>query len=387
MKCKRWLSLCAILALFLCAFPVEAVAQETSYPKPFAVEEWTFLSYKDGFGYAQDDFSLTVYGYLGDGVETLQIPSAIDGVPVTAVDYTVTMSFFARDYPEVRRLVIPEGVTYIGRLTLQQLPNLEEVVLPQSLRMIAYGAFSGATSLTDITIPDTVQVILPSAFTDDVTIHADPNTYAARYAQYHGLAFEPIVYTHSAGDVNADGVCNSTDARLVLQHSVGKATLSEDVAPFADVDGDGEVTSTDARLCLQHAVGQEVATITVPTAHGTPPLVSTQAEVYAKVYYQTTVSGGRVLEKREYGPVADRLAVIQAINHIASGAYTMAEGHLLSIVNVWLTFEEPDGTSVSFELQQQGGWVLKYDNHWYYHFGSSEGDTNNSWQTLYDALN
>lgn len=58
------------------------------------------------------------------------------------------------------------------------------------------------------------------------------------------------------GDVNEDGVVNTTDARLVLQTAVGKAELTERAAKAADVNGDGVVNTTDARLILQLAVGK-----------------------------------------------------------------------------------------------------------------------------------
>ena len=67
-------------------------------------------------------------------------------------------------------------------------------------------------------------------------------------------------HTGLAGDINADGTVNTTDARLALQHAVGKITLTEAEQEAADVNGDGGVDTTDARLILQAAVGK----ITLP---------------------------------------------------------------------------------------------------------------------------
>ena len=58
------------------------------------------------------------------------------------------------------------------------------------------------------------------------------------------------------GDVNVDGTVDTTDARLVLQHAVGKSVLKEEEQMMADVNGDGWVNTTDARLILQYAVGK-----------------------------------------------------------------------------------------------------------------------------------
>ena len=59
-----------------------------------------------------------------------------------------------------------------------------------------------------------------------------------------------------SGDVNGDGKVDTTDARLVLQHAVGKSVLKEEEQMMADVNGDGRVDTTDARLILQYTVGK-----------------------------------------------------------------------------------------------------------------------------------
>lgn len=57
------------------------------------------------------------------------------------------------------------------------------------------------------------------------------------------------------GDVNEDEKINSSDALLVLQHSVGTAILEENQKIIADVTGDGRINSSDALIILQVAVG------------------------------------------------------------------------------------------------------------------------------------
>lgn len=56
------------------------------------------------------------------------------------------------------------------------------------------------------------------------------------------------------GDANDDGVVNSSDARLVLQYTVGLATLTDRQLEAADVDENGNVNSSDAREILILAV-------------------------------------------------------------------------------------------------------------------------------------
>lgn len=57
------------------------------------------------------------------------------------------------------------------------------------------------------------------------------------------------------GDVNGDGDINSTDARLILQYTVGYEELTAEQLARADVKPDGSVNSSDARAVLQYTVG------------------------------------------------------------------------------------------------------------------------------------
>lgn len=53
------------------------------------------------------------------------------------------------------------------------------------------------------------------------------------------------------GDVNSDGVLDSTDALIVLRMSLGIV----DPDPIGDVNGDGGVDSQDALLLLRMSLG------------------------------------------------------------------------------------------------------------------------------------
>lgn len=58
------------------------------------------------------------------------------------------------------------------------------------------------------------------------------------------------------GDVNKDTKINSSDALLILQHSVGVITLTSEQKTLADVNNDSKVNSSDALKILQYSVGQ-----------------------------------------------------------------------------------------------------------------------------------
>lgn len=60
------------------------------------------------------------------------------------------------------------------------------------------------------------------------------------------------------GDLNNDGVVNSTDALAVLMSTVNKKTLTAAEKAVADTTKDGAINSTDALMILQYAVGKRL---------------------------------------------------------------------------------------------------------------------------------
>lgn len=60
------------------------------------------------------------------------------------------------------------------------------------------------------------------------------------------------------GDLNNDGIINSTDALAVLMSTVNKKTLTAAEKAVADTTKDGTINSTDALMILQYAVGKRL---------------------------------------------------------------------------------------------------------------------------------
>ena len=57
------------------------------------------------------------------------------------------------------------------------------------------------------------------------------------------------------GDVDGNGVIDTTDALLALRHALGIINLSPAERQRADVDGNGVIDTTDALLILRYALG------------------------------------------------------------------------------------------------------------------------------------
>ena len=63
------------------------------------------------------------------------------------------------------------------------------------------------------------------------------------------------VAPYTLGDVNNDGMWNTTDAMSVLRYAVGLEELTATQLLAANVNGDSYINSTDALFILQYGVG------------------------------------------------------------------------------------------------------------------------------------
>ncbi|MBR0510377.1 MAG: leucine-rich repeat protein [Clostridia bacterium] len=63
---------------------------------------------------------------------------------------------FWRD-TRIKKIVVREGVTYLGRMIFRELPNLTEVVLEEGLKEMEFGIFTDSKSLTELELPSTFQ--------------------------------------------------------------------------------------------------------------------------------------------------------------------------------------------------------------------------------------
>lgn len=64
----------------------------------------------------------------------------------------------------VKKIIIADGITTIGKHSFSHLSSLESVIIPNSVTTIEFGAFGNCKKLTSITIPDSVVTIEDDAF-------------------------------------------------------------------------------------------------------------------------------------------------------------------------------------------------------------------------------
>lgn len=110
------------------------------------------------FEYKEVDGYIIVMSYTGtDG--NVVIPSEIDGKKVMALGGKI---FFCNEF--VTSVELPETIVEIPTYAFYKCTNLEKVVIPEGVKFIGMHAFEECTSLTAVQIPDSVVTIGDFAF-------------------------------------------------------------------------------------------------------------------------------------------------------------------------------------------------------------------------------
>lgn len=115
-------------------------------------------------GLTKDGTGVVIKGYTGK-VIAVKIPATIQGMPVKEIgteENNMTIAPFLRS--AITSVIIPEGVTTIGKNSFRNSRQLTSVTLPSTLTTIEENAFSDCIALKTITIPDSVTFIGSSVF-------------------------------------------------------------------------------------------------------------------------------------------------------------------------------------------------------------------------------
>lgn len=165
----------------------------------------------------QEDDTYKVTGYRGAARDVI-IPASIDGKPVTAIDADTFNSYAPKSseaiawrrrsivwvqFPGSIQTVPPELFADYG--SSDKCPNLREVVLCEGVQIVDQGAFRGCKALSRVDLPASVQTIGAFAFADTgLTDLVLPGT-VNRIGQH---AFEGCAHMHTmrvkAAQPNAD---------------------------------------------------------------------------------------------------------------------------------------------------------------------------------------
>lgn len=102
--------------------------------------------------------TVSIEKFVGKEEREMRIPSEIDGKRIIGLGSGV----FA-EHVLMRRMVIGEGIQYLGRETFYKCRSLREIILPSTLYQLGSGVFS-YTGIVDIDLPNKLTSIPDGAF-------------------------------------------------------------------------------------------------------------------------------------------------------------------------------------------------------------------------------
>lgn len=82
-------------------------------------------------------------------------------------DFQISRETLVRYRGTDAHVIVPEGVTEIGRLAFQDCDSIESIVIPDGVESIGEGAFANCSRLKTVDIPQSVKTIEPRAFAYD----------------------------------------------------------------------------------------------------------------------------------------------------------------------------------------------------------------------------
>jgi hypothetical protein len=132
---------------------------KTNLTLTFAVLLFVTPSAHAQFIYTTNDGTITITGYIGAN-DDVEIPSAIDGLPVTQIGPRAFDSF------PLTSVTISNGVTSIGDAAFSNCTDLTMITLPNSVTSIGDQVFMACFSLTTFTLPNSVTSIGHDVFAD-----------------------------------------------------------------------------------------------------------------------------------------------------------------------------------------------------------------------------
>ncbi len=158
----------------------------------------------------------------------------------------------------LEKVNIPDTVKTIGNSAFSYCYALKEVDIPYSVTTIKAFAFEDCRALKDITIHNPYCDIYnkEKTISSTTTIKGYTTSTAKKYAESYEREFVSIG-SFTLGDVNEDGMVDSSDASMVLAEYAliqtgGEPTFTEIQKISADVNKDYSVDSSDASLILAY---------------------------------------------------------------------------------------------------------------------------------------
>ncbi len=107
----------------------------------------------------EGNYEIVGYIYNGADSKAVEIPSEIEGRPVTGIGVDAFKAATS-----VSGVTIPDSITYIGDFAFYGCTGLTTVTIPDSVKKIGIGSFWGCSEMTSVTLSKYVDVIEDYAF-------------------------------------------------------------------------------------------------------------------------------------------------------------------------------------------------------------------------------
>ncbi|MDX2109282.1 MAG: leucine-rich repeat protein [Verrucomicrobiota bacterium] len=188
------------------------------------------------FKYTDNGTSITITGYTGAG-GAITIPDLIDGKPVATIGDS---AFYQKT---VTSVIIPNGVTSIGKNAFSGCASLRDVSIPNSVTSIGDSAFFYCSGLTSVSIPDSVTNIGSSAFSycSTLTSVTIGNSVASigDYAFYYCSALTSVTIPSSVSRIGNEAFSSCSGLTSV---TIPNSVTSIGVSAFSDCSALTSVT-------------------------------------------------------------------------------------------------------------------------------------------------
>lgn len=200
---------------------------------------------------------IAIAGYNGTVPENLVIPSEINGLPVEEIEYD---AFYECD--ELKSVVIPNSVTYIGAYAFSMCTNLTSVTFSKNLQIIEDSAFYGS-DLTSITVPDSVYSLGDMVFADCADLSKIKLPAGLDYIG-EDILFGTAYYNNKA---NWENNALYVDNYLI---STGHYYLDDEIFDYVydwRVSGDFKIKEGTKRI-VEYAFwgNEEITSVTIPSS-------------------------------------------------------------------------------------------------------------------------
>ena len=166
-------------------------------------------------------------------------------------DYPTEKNSPFRNDSRIKKVVITEGVTYLGRMLFRDLSNLTEVVFEEGLQEMEFGVFSGCSSLTELELPasfnkfTTVAPFYESGIKKLTFKGNNLNTNTESGYAWDRFLSNVDIYVPLPFTLNGTKLSTFEEVEQALAHNGNRVYCVNDNATVKWKDYDGTVLETD----------------------------------------------------------------------------------------------------------------------------------------------